>query len=218
MRGHFDLTMLDTPGLTKELIEVVRCEGGDSAVEDYLRKFTKEGEWKTDNLIYQWVPSWLYSLSFSGPSFYALNAVWCPYGTLTLATTSAETSYNAEPYNTGYYINWENLADSAGIGTGKAKRFINDCIVTPDFKIDPNGREAVYAKFKWLFVPGEATSSVIRSIAVYGAGGSDIYGNSGNWSRAGRVRIKDSGGNPVTISKAATRSLLVEYTLTMPTV
>jgi hypothetical protein len=84
--------------------------------------------------------------------------------------------------------------------------------------VDPSGREAVYMKSKWLYLPGEATSSVIRSVRVFQleylpdrANGAFPKG------RIGRVRIKDSGGNPVTVSKGATKSLLVEYTFTLPT-
>jgi len=217
MQGHFDLTMLNTPGLTRDLIEAVRREGGDPAVEDYLRKFAKEGEWKTDNLIYQIVPGALYTKAFSGPGQW--NSVSTSFADLCaciLTTTASEPSYNGELYSADY-ISWEDVQDTAGIGTGKGKRFINDCIVTPDFKIDPNGREAVYGKFKWLYLPGEATSSVIRSISIYGAGGNPPWTGQYKCVRHGRVRIKDSGGNPVTISKISTRSLLVEYTFTMPT-
>jgi len=217
MQGHFDLTMLNTPGLTRDLIEAVRREGGDPAVEDYLRKFAKEGEWKTDNLIFQTTPCILYYHAFAGPSIYggqpmSTGGLAC----IVLAITSPEPTYNGEVAAVYLGATWESLPDGAGIGTGRGKRFINDCIVTPDFKVDSSGREAVYGKFKWLYLPGEATSSVIRSVTVYGY--KDDPAIAGNYyHRTGRVRIKDSGGNPVTISKLATKSLLVEYTFTMPT-
>lgn len=215
MQGHFDLTLLNTPGLTQELIEAVRQEGGDPKVEALLREFKREGEWKTDNLIYQITPGYLFVQAISGPTPYFLDLAYSTLACINLATTAAEPTYNSELYTTAY-IGWESVADSAGIGTGKSKRFINDCIVTPDFKIDAAGREAIYGKFKWLFLPGQATSSVIRSVAVYGSPESNLE-TSARFCRVGRVRIKDSGGNPVTISKASTRSLLVEYTFTMPT-
>lgn len=214
MQGHFDLTMLNTPGLTRDLIEAVRREGGDPAVEDHLRKFAKEDEWKTDNLIFQTVPSVLYSQLFSGPSIYGAQPM--TFGGLSfiqLTTTASEPTYNGEIGVFGYY-NWGSLPDLAG-GTSAGKRFINDNIVTPDFKVDALGREAIYGKHKWLYLPGEATSSTIRSVTIYAS----TYdpGGSSYFLRTGRVRIKDSGGNPVTIFKLATKSLLVEYTFTMPT-
>lgn len=219
MQGHFDLTMFDTPGLTQEVIEAVRREGGDPAVDDYLRKFAKEGEWKTDNLVYQYAPSYLWYLNFSGPDIpYGLSSnggSWSFLGLLTLVSTSSEVVYAGDVLTPFYNGDWQTAAPD-NVGSTPTKRFIDDCIVTPDFKIDAANREAIYAKFKWLYLPGQATSSVIRSMAVFATGG---YNNQTSYARTRfcRVRIKDSGGNPVTISKAATKSLLVEYTFTMPT-
>jgi hypothetical protein len=215
MQGHFDLTMLNTPGLTRDLIEAVRREGGDPAVEGYLRKFAKEDEWKTDNLIFQTTPSILYYHTFTGPSIYGANPMsWGGLVCIILTNTASEPTYNGEVY-VSFLANWDAIPDTAGIGAGRGKRFINDCIVTPDFKVDSAGRESIYGKFKWLYLPGEGTSSVIKSVTLYGAGNDPASG--AYFFRTGRVRIKDSGGNPVTISKVATKSLLVEYTFTMPT-
>lgn len=216
MQGHFDLTMFNTPGLTRDLIEAVRREGGDPAVEGHLRKCAKEGEWRADNLIFQPTPSILYYHSLTGPSIYGAQPMsWGGLACIVLSITSSEPTYNGEVWYGLGASGMENLADGAGIGTGRGKRFVNDCIVTPDFKVDSASREAVYGKFKWLYLPGEATSSVIRSVTVYGC--SADPGGYAQFVRTGRVRIKDSGGNPVTISKLATKSLLVEYTFTMPT-
>jgi hypothetical protein len=224
MQGHFDLTMLDTPGLSRDLIEAVRREGGDPAVEHYLRKFAKEGEWKTDNLVYQVTPSYLYYWAFGAATAYG-GLIWNSSGSnglgfINLSSTSAEPTYSGENY--GPLVSWISVTDSVGAGSSKhfwtAAVGSTGPIVTPDVKVDPNGREAIYMKTKWLYLPGEATSSVIRSVGVYYGDYLPNYDNSSyNKVRIARVRIKDSGGNPVTISKIATKSLLVEYTFTMPT-
>jgi hypothetical protein len=210
--------MFETPGLTSELIEAVRREGGDPAVEHYLRKFAKDGEWKTDNLIYQVTPSYLYYWVLTGPTPYggmeANNYNGSSgLGFISLTSTSAEVTYNGENYYGA--PSYQSVPDIVS-GSG-SKLFINDCIITPDFNVDQSGREAVYGKFKWLYLPGEATSSVIRSVAVFYLDAISMASSGYNKTRIGRVRIKDSGGNPVTISKATTRSLLVEYTFTIPT-
>lgn len=219
MQGHFDLSMLDTPGLTPELIEAVRREGGDPKVEALLRGLKVEERWSTDNLIYQVTPSYLYFWAISGPSPYGHmnnnNSAGCScLGFICLTSTASEPSYTAENYSA--IVSYASVPDN--VGSNPSKLFIDDCIVAPDIKVDPDGRESIYLKCKWLYLPGQATSSVIRSVSVFFL---DYY-NAPTYSsyyktRIGRVRIKDSGGNPVTISKAATKSLLVEYTFTMPT-
>jgi len=215
MQGHFDLALLNTPGLTRELIEAVRREGGHPAVERYLREQTKEGEWKTDNLVLKTAPSWFYYQAISGPSRYG-NWAGGSFGSMAyvvLATTASEPSYTGDVYTVGY-TNAASLPDGSGISAPRYKKFINDCIVPQEIKIDPSGREAIYGKFKWLYLPGEATNSLIRSATIYGASTSNP--DSSEFTRWARVRIKDSGGNPVTIVKGATKSLLVEYTFTLP--
>jgi len=218
MQGHFDLALLDTPGLTQELIEAVRREGGDPKVEALLKEFRREGEWKTDNLIYQVTPSYLYYWAMSGPvpyggmeSNYGGGSALLAY--ITLVSTSGEPTYNGENYIGD--ITWDGLPDN--VGSSASKYFVTQCIVTPEYAVDPGGREAIYVKSKWLFLPGQATSSVIRSVALFYS--SEITNPTAGYRkvRVGRVRIKDSGGNPVTISKAASKSLLVEYTFTLPT-
>ena len=216
MQGHFDLAMLHTPGLTRELIEAVRREGGHPAVEQYLREQLRDEEWSTDNLIVKTAPSYLYYRALSGPSIYGN-----PNGTssfsglafIALTSTASEPGYTSDVYSGN--LSWVNVPDN--VGSNPSKRFINDCIVPQEIKVDPAGRESVYGKFKWLYLPGEATSSVIRSVTVYMTGEfNDLPATIYTRMRTGRVRIKDSGGNPVTIVKGATKSLLVEYTFTMP--
>lgn len=220
MQGHFDLQMLHTPGLTQELLDAVRKEGGDPAVEKYLRRFSVDNEWHTDNLIFKTSPSYLFYQALSNPGHYfatgygwSVPSMFC---WIALTRTSTEPTYTGEVYTADF--GWDSTPDMVVSPSGH-KAFINHCIITPDFKSDPNGREAIYAKFKWLYLPGEATASDIRSITIYSSCRFDYTVNNGyacGSGRIARVRIKDSGGNPVTINKATNKSLLIEYTFTMP--
>ena len=219
MQGRFDLQMLHTPGLTQDLLDAVRREGGDAAVMEYLQRFPVDGQWAMDNLIFKTAPSYFYYQALSNPgNYFTTGYGWnAPtlFAWIALTQTSTEPSYTGEVYTLDF--GWDSTPDMVG-GTSSHKVFINNCIISPDFKSDPNGREAIYAKLKWLYLPGEATHSSIRSVTYYSSCRLDY--TTSNFSvghgRTGRVRIKDSGGNPVTINKASNKSLLVEYTFTMP--
>lgn len=216
MQGHFDLQMLHTPGLTRELIEAVRREGGDSKVEEYLRRFQQEGEWHTDNLVYQIYPGYLFYNAMSATSAYGTAIAGSGLSKIMLTTIASEPAYtvvnSANIYQASSYD--YNLPDSPVPGsTSPFKMFVDDCIVAHTIASDAGGRESIYGKFKWLYLPGECTSDQIRSISIWGS--TTTIGGFSNHTRHARVRIKDSGGNPVTINKAATKSLLVEYTFTM---
>ena len=218
MQGHFDIKMLHTPGLTRELIEAVRREGGDPKVEKYIKQFQQDAQWRGDNMVFQSHASYLYYHAMSATSqYYSLQYVLtaCSFYFVCLTSASTEPSYTSTTGNEHNYTtnirpdNWPNLLG----GTGGFKTF-NQTIVDREVKSDAAGREAIYAKYKWLFLPGECTSDQIKSIEiVYTARIEDPYigGGSGH-GRVARIRIKDSGGNPVTINKSATKSLLIEYT------
>lgn len=217
MQGHFDLQMLHTPGLTRELVEAVRKEGGDPAVESYLRQFQRDGRWSADNLVLKTTPGYFYYVAFSNPAMYFGIYGWggpSMLASIALTSTSAEVNYTSEVYTANLTRN--SIPDL--VVSGAYKRFIDDCIVAPDIKSDPNGRESIYSKFKWLFLPGEGTSAQIKSITIYYAA---QYANQDigySMGRVARVRIKDSGSNPVTLNKLSTKSLLIEYTFTIPTI
>ncbi len=122
MQGHFDLTMLETPGLTRELIEAVRREGGDPKVEALLQEFKREGEWKADNLVYQVTPSYLYYWALSMSSAYGALASSTAGGSnglgfINLSSTGSEPSYGGENYSA--YSSWIAVPDSVGAGSSK---------------------------------------------------------------------------------------------------
>lgn len=220
MQGHFDLTMLHTPGLTRELIEAVRREGGDPAVDKYIRSFQQDAEWHGNNLVFQSHPSYLFYQAMSATSMYystgysiTINAFYW----VALTSSSTEPAYTTVGTEHIYTANMAPTSIPNLLGGSGGLKTFNQTIVDREVKSDAAGREAIYAKFKWLYLPGECTSDQIKSIDIfYIARYEDPYYYSGvGHARVARIRIKDSGGNPVTINKLATKSLLIEYTHTL---
>lgn len=229
MQGHFDLQMLHTPKLTPRIIEQVRREGGDPAVEEYLRCQPKDDEWHMDNIVYQTTPSWFYWALMNGNTPYGGMQTSSEGGPQFLCAISLGRLSSEPTYTTDMESPYIQLTPgSAGVdrvaGTLGSKRFstpatdASGCIVDPVVLSDASLREAIYIKSKWLFLPGECTDDQIRSIHVWWGSSWNYALNQGaarQMCRIARVRIKDSGGNPITINKIATKSLLVEYTFTM---
>jgi len=212
MKGHFDLRLLETPGLTPELVAAWRARGLDPVRE--LLSYEEAGRWQVDNLVFGVSPSYLYKQAWSGATAYGpLDTRSALLKYLILTSTSAEVAYMGEETYSAGGAPPSNVPD---IVTSNAyKEFINGCFVPQEIAADPTGRDAVYGTFKFLFYPGEATSNVIRSVTLW----SIAYWSGQNYRvRVGRVRIKDSGGSPVTLDKGATQSLFVQYTFTMPTI
>lgn len=210
MQGHFNLQMLETPGLTPELVAAWKKQGLDPFKE--LQKYGEVGRYKTDNLILGCSPSYLYYRAWSGATPYGyFTQNYSMLAIMVLTSTSTEPSYTGE-YLSGTYTCPTGHPDQ--VTTNAWKYFINNCVTT-QIAIDPNGREAVVGDFKFIFYPGEGTSSVIRSITIW----TDPLSVAGaNIVKTARVRIKDSGGTPVTLNKTATRSLFVQYLFTLPTI
>jgi|MudIll2142460700_1097286.scaffolds.fasta_scaffold00022_32 hypothetical protein len=220
MQGHFDIHMLHTPGLTRELIEAVRREGGDPEVEKYIRSFQQDEEWHGDNIVFQGHPGYLYYYAMNAPSmYYSLNYASSVNAFYWVALTSSSTEPSYATVGTEHVWTGNIAPDSLPnlLGGSGGRKTFNQTIVDRDVKSDAGGREAIYAKFKWLYLPGECTSDQIKSIDVFYCcriEDPSYYGGVGH-ARVARVRIKDSGGNPVTINKLATKSLLIEYTHTL---
>jgi hypothetical protein len=210
MLGRFDLQMFESPGLTPELVAAWKKQGLDPIRE--LQRYEKVGRWATDNLVIGTTPSFYFYHCWAGAApYYPLGqnaALLFALGLTTLATEPGyQTEYLYSAIN-GNPANIPNLVSSTG-----GKTIITDDIVSAVIDVDPDGREAVFGTFRFLYYPGEATSGLIKSVEIWHHGSGTIYG-----ARVARVRIKDSGGNPVTLVKTAARSLMIQYTYTMPSV
>jgi hypothetical protein len=99
------------------------------------------------------------------------------------------------------------------VNTGNAgKRFVaHDMEVLVD--VEPNGREGIFMRERWLYLPSQVVSNEIRCVGVFWC--ENITDGNDERGRIGRVRMKDAGGNPVTLNKSSSQTLLIQYTFTL---
>jgi len=203
--------MLETPGLTLELVDAWKKMGLDPIKE--LQRYEEVGKWSTDNLIYGVTPSYLYYHAWSGATPWgAFPTRNCLLRWMVLTSTATEVSYMGEETNQYNYSDPSTVPD---IVSSNAWLDFNSVLNAQwEIAVDADGREAVVGNFKFLFLPGIGTSSEIRSLTLWQHSSYSYQYR----QRIGRVRVKDSNGVPVTLNKTAVRSLLVQYLVTLPTI
>lgn len=221
LQGHVDLQRFDARGLGKEEIQAgIKAMGLDR----FLKEIHKNGHWEGKNRILAALARCLYysqgSTTTNGGwlnapdpgNYYNTSANPFLWAAL-LASTATEPAVN-EWFSQNNSYNWT-PPDAVTSQYDALKRFNTDGVVDVEVFKDPSGKEASHVRQKFMWYPGEATSSSIRSVVIYSSEGNSGYGGIyEDKARVARWRIKDSGGNPVTLSKLAQEVLLLQYTLT----
>lgn len=219
--GHFELTLKNADGLQDEDFHEAQRQGKLQELLDGLRTDATYG---TDNLLFDimvpWLGYWLFGGTVPNPWMsLGLSTSVSLFGGICLLTVDSDPDYQSEWNRTnagtlGEHVAISNLTSSSNSVSG-GKMFVQETSETFDIRSDPNSREAIYYRERWLFLPLEAVSANIRSIGVYTSSAAAGAGSSMDYHiRSGRVRIKDSGGNPIIINKANNQVLLVEYKVT----
>jgi len=213
--GHFDLVLKNAKGLVDEDFHEAHQYGRLPYMLDSLNT---ELEAHTDNLVMDGVVLYLgYNLfqvtDTAGSQISVLatsTSAW--FSCICLLTTDSEPNYTSEWNRTSFTFQTpSNVPESANTSSG-GKRFKEDASEVPDVRSDQGGREAIFYRDRWLYLPSQGISSNIRSIQAHMANNQD-GGNNYYFGRSARIRIKDAGGNPIIISKTSSQVLLVEYRL-----
>lgn len=209
MQGHFDVFVKESGGLCDEDFIAAQREG---RLSELLRSLPTSKKVSTDNLVFHdfAIMAMRQTMQHGFPNGAANmdRVAGCPLHHITVLNNASEPSYT-EWY--AYYGTIHN--PSYSVNTGNAgKRFVGysiDLIVDKD----PTGREAIFHRSRWLYLPSQIVSNEIRSIGVYWG----EYINDGNEDKqsTARVRLKDSGGNPITLTKSSSQTLLVQYTFSL---
>lgn len=220
MQGHFEIGAYHTPGLTDEILlaelgPVAQRKPG--SVLDFLSQYEKVQEVKGHNLVQEIFAGCMFDGLFSGgaiPYAYGRLPDGGVFGAINLSNRSTEPSYTGEREGDSY-VSIDSCSYSVGSGAGK--RFINDEIEPYLITEVSDGREALVYRARFLYLPAQAVSSVIRSITVWFRDQPTV--TSSRYSApVCRIRLKDSGGNPIEINKTASITLFVEYRFTIVSV
>jgi len=217
MQGHFDLTLLDAGGYTDADFKRAQENG---TILKMLDSLDIEQKCSGSNQVFDHFAETMFIHLMSGPgvSFpYGNGGTGSAYlGSLVLSTYDTEPTYT-ETETYGFFGRTVHSVGSSANTSSAGKRFIEDDIIDPDIIVDPDGRESIIVRSKFLYLTTEGTSNNIRSLAIWYDTDADLDpGSSGReWGIGARIRLKDSGGNPTIINKTSSQVLLVEYTFTL---
>ncbi len=208
MRGHFEVELKDSGALRDEdFLSIPRREL--NSLLDSLRIVKHVEGWNKCN---DMLPASIFRGVMSGADIdYPFNNFITGYsaiGNINVEYRDPEITYtewiyaNADIHNIGYPV-----------GTGNSgKRFIEDEITNHAIEAYQNSREEVWFRSRWLYLPSQIVCGNIRSIGYFFGydGDADYTTSRGTY---GRFRLKDSNGNPITISKSSSQVLLVQMKL-----
>lgn len=216
--GQYDFSLFETGNPPDEVfIEA----GKRGELNKLLADFPKSGEWHCKNMMFDHVVPHIFNQLFGGgaaPSGWDLTS---GTGAALAFINLAGSGFSSEPtYQEATSGGWADISIS-GVSysvdaTYGSKRFIEDQIETYSCAKDPNGREAVFFRNRWLWLPSQAVGS-IYSAAVWCNHDGDSTQT--QWyvthGVAARVRLKDPSGNAIIINKLSTQALLIDYMLTL---
>jgi hypothetical protein len=170
---------------------------------------------------HNFVPWSFYAAAWSGatapgePYYRTQGAGYAWLGFICLLTYDTEPTYT-ESSNEGSGGTAHNVAGTVN-NSNAAKRIVNDQIEAYSVWSAGDGRNEVLFRNRWLYLPSEVVSSTINSLGVYYyEDATYALASTGRYKgRSARVRFKDSGGNPITITKTTNQVFLLEYTWSM---
>lgn len=208
--GHFDLTLKSAVGLDDTVFIEAQKNG---SLQQLLDGLHTDAEYHTDNLVTDAIVPYTGFLLFGATGVGEIvnfNTSSAFFGSVCLLTTDSEPTYMDWDHVNNEFVSPSNVSGSANTSSG-GKVFEEEASEAADIRSDPGGREAVWYRERWLYLPSQAASTNIRSIAVAAVRSATNTGSDYRINRMARVRIKDAGGNPIIVAKTTSQVLLLEY-------
>lgn len=210
MRGHFNVAVKDAGGLRDEDFLLAKSEGRLNSV---LEKLAVVQRAEANNQITHWLSAVMISRvvghSFPNAPFPVYSGNVWPWSSITLQTTDAEVDYT---YSWTSYCDYYGTPDS--VGSTAAKGFLTSVVESTIFAKTLGGKEEIYFKSRWLYLPSQGNSNNIRSVGVYGCEYTTQQFVADDRYITARVRLKDPDtGLPVILIKNFNQVLVIEYTI-----
>lgn len=220
MQGRFDVTLLDAAGKDDAFFqEAIRAQKINSVLKGLEPRVKCHG---VQNRIFDnmagYVLNKLFSLGNCAYPYYdTSNGPQAALAFICLMSTDSDTSSYTEDWTHGDIAAYA-VTDS--VGNTAAKRFEEDQIAPWEIWSGLDGRDSVHFRNRWLYTPGQATSSTIKSVGIFFRSDADDLSNyyRRRTGRLGRVRLKDDAGYPITLNKTAEQVLLIEYTFVLASI
>lgn len=217
MFGQFDVHLKDLPPGGDARLRGMLERGELPELNRLIDRMPTRQRAKGRNLVSDNFAGYTFRFCFSGGDItdpYDFDSGNAILATILLMTTDSEPTYTDA---TNQYTNLHNISGSANTSSG-GKRFIEDDIDPhlQDADPDNNGRESILFRSRFLYLAAEGNSNDIRSLGIYFMRDADSTG-SFERARTARIRLKDSGGNPIIINKTSAQVLLIEYRFTLVT-
>ena len=217
--GHFDVQSFETPGLTQEKLDDIlgpRHTRGPGTIDSWLAGQEPVQKAVGGNLVFDHFAAIMFQKLFGGASTgipFSQDSTAAFLATINFEDVDAEPTYTETAG--GSFISPSSMNNL--VATTAWKRFIDDDVEAHLITSDPDGREAINIRSRWLFLPLDFNDNDIRSLAAWWCADGD--GTAAQYRhRVARIRLKDSGGSPIIINKTANQSLFVEYNFTLVSV
>lgn len=217
MKGHYNIKLLNAQGLSDEDFHNAQKNG---TIEELLANLEIIKEFDHSNQLSHHIAGNVFWRLFGAPNPSAGVTIqdgnyfhYMGFGNSAAEYDYTFSEYSGDLYNLFIRPNG-NVADADIKRTSAAIR-THQVLVEPD----ATGLRAVYDVHRFLWTPGQVNSSEIREVKW---ASTDDQGDGWYWNdecrTTSRTRIKDSNGNPYTITKTSSEVILVQWTLTMKSI
>lgn len=219
-KGIATVELFDTHGMSDQDVLNAIKKNADSGMKlpgDLIGGKDPVKKIVSSNLLNHMFAGHLFQKLMSGPNMpnpYSAVSYDSLLSLIILTTTSPEPTYIDSSNETGVpYSLTGNIGGAANNSARGVKLFDIDEIEDYLISEDPNGKESISYRARWLFLPSQGVSSDIHGFSIYYSqyGYSSEYASRG---RSGRVLFRDGNGAPDVVNKTANQTMFLEYEVT----